>query len=81
MIVMASQVAKLTISLPRDLLAITDEIAAEKKISRSKVVHMCLRDLAARRLQEKMIEGYQALAKDNLKFAKQAMDIALEVID
>jgi metal-responsive CopG/Arc/MetJ family transcriptional regulator len=81
MIVMASQVAKLTISLPRDLLAITDEIAAEKKISRSKVVHMCLRDLAARRLQEKMIEGYQALAKDNLKFAKQAMGIALEVID
>jgi len=77
---MTGQVAKLTISLPRDLLATADEIAAEKRISRSKLVYMCLQDMADRRLQLKMAEGYRALAKDNLKFANQAIDIACEVL-
>ena len=77
---MAAQVVKLTISLPRDLLSVTDEVAAERRISRSKVVSMCIRDLADRRLKLKMAEGYKALAKDNLKFADQAMTIAHEVL-
>ncbi len=77
---MTSRVAKLTISLPRDLLAMTDEIAAEKRISRSKVVYMCLQDLAAKRLNMKMAEGYQSLARDNLKFADQAISLAHEVL-
>ncbi|MGD0855552.1 MAG: hypothetical protein ABSA18_07080 [Dehalococcoidia bacterium] len=77
---MTGQVVKLTISLPRELLSITDEIAAEKKISRSKVVYMCLRDLADQRLQLKMAEGYKMLAEDNLKFANQAINIAREIL-
>jgi metal-responsive CopG/Arc/MetJ family transcriptional regulator len=77
---MTSQVVKLTISLPRDLLSITDEIAAEKRISRSKLVYMCLQDMADQRLQLKMAEGYRALAKDNLKFANKAINIAYEVL-
>ena len=77
---MTGQVVKLTISLPRELLLITDEIAAEKKISRSKVVYMCLRDLADQRLQQKMAEGYKMLAEDNLKFANQAINIAREIL-
>jgi len=77
---MTSQVAKLTISLPRDLLSTTDEIAAEKRISRSKLIYMCLQDMADQRLQLKMAEGYRALAKDNLKFANQAINIAYKVL-
>jgi len=77
---MATRVVKLTISLPRDLLSIADEIAFEKGISRSKVVYMCLQDLAERRLHRKMAEGYKALAKDNLRFAKRAINIAHEVL-
>ncbi len=77
---MTSQVAKLTISLPSYLLSITDEIAAEQKISRSRVVYQCLHDLAEQRLQQKMAEGYKALAKDNLKFANQAIKIVHEVL-
>ena len=77
---MTSKVAKLTISLPCDLLSTTDEIAAEKRISRSKLVSMCLQDMADKRLQLKMAEGYRALAKDNVKFANQAINIAYEVL-
>jgi metal-responsive CopG/Arc/MetJ family transcriptional regulator len=39
---MTMQIERLTISLPRDLVALTDKIAHEKKISRSKVVAACL---------------------------------------
>jgi len=78
---MGTHVAKLTISLPRDLLSVADEIAAEKGISRSKVVYMCLRDMADRRLQMKMAEGYKALAKDNSRFAELATNVVHEVLD
>lgn len=77
---MALRAEKLTISLPRDLLKIADEIAAEKKISRSKLVHLCVQEMADRRLQQKMEEGYKALAKDNLRFADQGINTAYEVL-
>lgn len=77
---MAGQVVKLTISLPSDLLSITDEIAAERKTSRSKVVYQCLQDMATARLHAKMAEGYKSLAKDNLRFANQAINIAHEIL-
>jgi hypothetical protein len=62
------------------LLSITDEIAAEEGISRSKVVYRCLRDFADQRLQLKMAEGYKALASSNKQFADQAISIAHEVL-
>jgi metal-responsive CopG/Arc/MetJ family transcriptional regulator len=77
---MASQVVKLTISLPRDLLALADEIAAERKISRSKVVYQCLEEMAERRLHLKMAEGYKALAGENLEFANQSINITREIL-
>ena len=77
---MASQVTKLTISLPNDLLSITDEIAAEKRISRSRLVYLCLQDMVMQRLHSKMAEGYMTLAKDNLEFANQAVNLAHEVL-
>jgi metal-responsive CopG/Arc/MetJ family transcriptional regulator len=77
---MGSQVAKLTISLPRDLLSLADEIAAERKISRSKLVYQCLQELSEQRLNVKMAEGYRALSKSNLEFADQAINLAHEIL-
>lgn len=77
---MSTRAEKLTISLPRDLIQVADEIASEKKISRSKVVSSCLRELADRRLQEKMAEGYKMMAKEHLKFAREALPLASEVL-
>lgn len=77
---MATHVEKLTISLPRDLLYMTDEIAAERRISRSKVISQCLEEMAEKRLQLKMAEGYRALAKDNLEFANSTIDLTNEVL-
>jgi len=77
---MAIEAVKLTISLPRNLITVTDEVAHEKKISRSRVISLCLQEMAERRLRQKMEEGYKVMAKENLKFARQAIDLAHEVL-
>ena len=76
---MATKVAKLTISLPRDLISLTDEIANERRVSRSKVVSSCLQELAEKRLRAKMEEGYKVMAKENSDFAKLAFGLQSEV--
>jgi len=77
---MATQVVKLTISLPKDLIALTDEIAKERKVSRSKVVSLCLQELAAKRLRAEMEEGYKAMANEQRQFAKLSFELQRRVV-
>ena len=71
---------RLTISLPADLVSLTDKIAEENHESRSKVVASCLREFTKRRFEREMEEGYKSMAKENLEFAELAIDIAHEVL-
>ena len=73
-----SRTARLTISLPTDLIAFADELAAEKKISRSRVVAACLREIADRRTVVEMEEGYRLMAEENRQLAEQSIPVALE---
>jgi metal-responsive CopG/Arc/MetJ family transcriptional regulator len=57
--------SKLTVSVPEELISFADEIAREKKISRSKVIALFLQELAEKRRDEEMAEGYLAMAKEN----------------
>ena len=70
------RVEKLTVSLPPDLIRLTDAIARERKISRSKVVASCLQELAEQRFRESMAEGYRRMAKGSLTFARGAINAA-----
>jgi metal-responsive CopG/Arc/MetJ family transcriptional regulator len=72
---MAGEAVKLTVSLPQRLIAVTDEVAHEKKISRSRVISLCLQELA-----ERMEEGYKSMARENLQFAEQTIDLAREAL-
>lgn len=72
--------AKLTISLPEELIAFADEIARKKKVSRSKVVSSCLRELAEKHRVAQMAEGYKAMAKKHKRLADMASKIEHEVI-
>lgn len=72
--------AKLTISLPRELILLADQIAREKKISRSKVVSACLQDLAEKQRVAEMAEGYKAMAREQRQFAAMTSKIAHEVL-
>lgn len=77
---MTTQVEKLTVSVPRNLIDIADTVAKEKKISRSKVVAECLQELADKRLEKELEEGYKAMEKEDLEFAHTAADLAHEVL-
>lgn len=77
---MAANVSKLTLSVPKELMAVTDEIAKEKNISRSKLVTQCLQELAKKHLREQMEEGYRAMAKEQEDIAEMAFDLQREVV-
>jgi metal-responsive CopG/Arc/MetJ family transcriptional regulator len=72
--------AKVTVSLPGELISLADRIAREKKISRSQVISACLRDLAEKLEQAQMAEGYSRLAEEQKKFTAAASRIASEIL-
>jgi metal-responsive CopG/Arc/MetJ family transcriptional regulator len=71
---------KLTVSLPEELISFADEIARERKVSRSKVLSSCLSEYAERHRAAEMAEGYQAMAKELRQVAATASEIEHEVI-
>ncbi|WP_291322551.1 hypothetical protein [Desulfonatronospira sp.] len=77
---MANGAVKVTINLPHNLVVVADEVARERKTSRSKVITSCLQTLAAERLYNEMAEGYRTLAKENLKFAEGSAHLANELL-
>jgi metal-responsive CopG/Arc/MetJ family transcriptional regulator len=77
---MTPRVEKVTVSLPRELVRFTDEVAKETKTSRSRVVSACLRELANKRLREQMAEGYEAMAEEHRQFANATIGLAGEVL-
>jgi len=76
---MTTQVAKLTISLPKNLVSFADEVASEENISRSRVISNCLSEFAQKRKMQLMEEGYKVMAKENSDFAKLAFALQGEV--
>lgn len=74
----ASKVAKITISLPRDLLDVADRLAKERAVSRSSVIAQLLRQEERARIEALMIEGYKAMAEENRKLAQESFPLVLE---
>jgi metal-responsive CopG/Arc/MetJ family transcriptional regulator len=77
---MVMKVEKLTISLPKDLITLTDEIAKERRVSRSKVVSACLEEMAQKRFRKEMEEGYRAMAEENKQLARMAFGAQRKVV-
>jgi len=75
-----SQVVKLTISVPRDLISFADKVANERKISRSKVISSCLQEFAEQRRLAELEEGYKVMAEEHRQFAAVALALAHEVV-
>jgi len=77
---MANQVSKLTISVPTNLLSVADKIAKKKKVSRSKLVTLCLQQLAQQYLESEMIEGYKVMAAEQKALAALAIEKQSEIV-
>ena len=72
--------AKLTISLPEELISFADQLAKEKGVSRSKVFSLCLREMAEQHRVVEMAEGYAAMTEEQKGLAAMASEIEYEVI-
>ena len=77
---MTIRVEKLSISLPKRLISIADEVASEKKISRSKVISRCLEELAHSRREKLMIEYYQTMAKEHRDFINKSVRVIQDIV-
>jgi len=74
------QMARLTISLPRELVSFTDEVANARKISRSRLISICVKEYAENLKVKMMKEGYMAMAKEHEEFAELASNVAHEAV-
>jgi len=77
---MVIKVEKLTISLPKDLIELTDKIAGERGISRSKVVSACLEEVAEKRFRVEMERGYKAMAEEQKQLAEMSFELQRRVV-
>ena len=77
---MTIQVVKVTVSVPSELVKMADKVAKERKTSRSKVVVSCLEELAKKRLEAEMEEGYRAMARDEQR-EKEALEWAENTLE
>lgn len=73
-----TRVVKLSISLPRELLSVADQIAQEQGTSRSKVISACLEEVAERRRIAQLEEAYREMACENRLLAEQLLPAVLE---
>lgn len=77
---MSLQTVKVTVSIPEELVKIADRVAKERKTSRSKVVSSCLEELARKKINTELEEGYRAMAKINKQVAHEFFEAQREVI-
>ncbi len=77
---MDTRVEKVTISLPRDLVTLTDKIARERRISRSRVISACLREFGERQIRAEMEEGYMAMAEEQRELAGMVFELQSKVV-
>lgn len=73
-----ARVAKVTISLPKKLLELTDRLARERATSRSGVIAQLLENEERARIQTLMEAGYREMAEENRRLAEEAFPLATE---
>ena len=76
----ARRAAKITISLPEDVLEWVDCLAREQDSNRSAVIAKLLKKDEQERTRELMAEGYKAMGEENLRDAEESLGLTSEVI-
>jgi len=66
------EVVKVTISLPADLLRLTDKTAQAEQKPRSGIIRDALASYIKERERQEMIKGYQEMATLNQELAEEA---------
>ncbi len=73
-------VAKVTISLPQELLDYADRLARERSTTRSGLIAALLEQEEQARIQALMEQGYREMAEENRSLAEEAFPIVAEAL-
>ncbi len=76
----ARRSAKITISLPEDVLEWADSLARGQESNRSAVIAKLLKKDEEERTRELMAEGYKAMGEENLRDAEESLGLISEVM-
>lgn len=71
---------KVTLSLDEDLVEALGKISRQRKKPRSRVVQEALRLWQRRELQEKLAEGYRAMAEEDREAAERHLPAFREIL-
>ena len=75
-----AQKMKVTLSLDEDLVQTLDEISRQSKKPRSRVVQEALRLWRRKELQNKLAEGYRAMAEEDRETAERGLTAFREIL-
>lgn len=75
-----AEAAKVTISLPNHILEAVDAVAKKRKAPRSCIIAEILKKTLEDLERQEMMEGYIALTKENVSFARKAVHAAREIL-
>ena len=71
---------KVTLSLDEDLVEVLEKVSRQRKKPRSRVVQEALRLWQRRELQEKLAEGYRAMAEEDRETAERHVPAFREIL-
>jgi predicted transcriptional regulator len=74
------RVAKVTISLSKDLLELADRLARERATTRSDVIAHLLAKEEGARIQALMAEGYREMAEENRQLTEETFPLARDML-
>ena len=72
------KVRTVSVSMPPRLISETDEIAAARKLSRSRLITKCINEMVQKEKRKLMTEGYKAMAAENRRLAKGFLPTTIE---
>ena len=72
--------ARMTITIDQDILEEISKISKEKRESRSRIIEEAIRTWRQRQMEKELIDGYLAMAKENLEMAEANLKAGMEIL-
>jgi hypothetical protein len=79
MVTQVKRKARLSVTVAPELKAFAEEIAKKTNTTPSGIVSQCLKELAHNHKEKLMIEYYQAMTKEEDKFAKESISVIQKI--
>lgn len=71
---------KVTITLDQAIVEEIDRLSKEQKESRSHIIEEAIKVWKQKRLEKELIDGYLAMAKEDLEIAEANLEAGMEVL-